>query len=129
MRTNKKGSNTQDIFLAIEGIVDKIRRNIIILVVLTFLCLGFMALAHLIETDFGKVDIETGVITTDLGDISYKLYIPKQPLLTIKLQLYFSFMDIRMTMKQVMPMALSWQEGEWLPLQSMNMAMAIPQFQ
>ena len=109
--------------------MDKIRRNIIILVVLTFLCLGFMALAHLIETDFGKVDIETGVITTDLGDISYKLYIPKQPLLTIKLQLYFSFMDIRMTMKQVLPMALIWQEGELLPLQSTNMAMAIPQFQ
>ena len=42
--------------------MDKIRRNIIILVVFTFLCLGFMALAHLIETDFGKVDIETGVI-------------------------------------------------------------------
>ena len=109
--------------------MDKIRRNIIILVVLTVICLGFMALAHLIETDFGMVDIETGVITTDLGDISYKLYIPKQPLLTIKLQIYFSFMDIRMTMKQVMPMALSWQEGEWLPLQSMNMAMVIPQFQ
>ena len=36
-----------------------------------------MALAHLIETDFWKVDIETGVITTDLGDISYKLYIPE----------------------------------------------------
>ena len=88
-----------------------------------------MALAHLIETDLGKVDIETGVITTDLGDISYKLYIPKQPLLKIKHMLYLSFMDIRMTMKQVMPMALSWQEGEWLPLQSTNMAMAIPQFQ
>ena len=105
MRTNKKGSNTHDIFLAIEGIVDKIRRNIIILVVLTFLCLGFMAIAHLIETYFGKVDIETGIIKTDLEDISYKLYIPKQPLLTIKLQIYFSFMDIRMTMKQVLPMA------------------------
>ena len=86
-------------------------------------------ISQLIETDFGKVVIETGIIKTDLEDISYKLYIPKQPLLTIKLQLYFSFMDIRMTMKQVMPMALSWQEGEWLPLQSMNMAMAIPQFQ
>ena len=109
--------------------MDKIRRNIIILVVLTFLCLGFMALAHLIETDFGKVDIETGVIMIDLGDISYKLYIPKQPLLKIKHMLYFSFMDIRMTMKQVLPMALNWQEGEWLPLQSTNMAMAIPQFQ
>ena len=109
--------------------MDKIRRNIIILVVLTFLCLGFMALAHLIETDFGKVVIETGVIKTDLEDISYKLYIPKQPLLTIKLQIYFSFMDIRMTMKQVLPMALNWQEGEWLPSQSMNMVMAIPQFQ
>ena len=46
--------------------MDKIRRNIINLLVLTFLCLGLMALAHLIETDFGKVDIETGVITTDL---------------------------------------------------------------
>ena len=57
--------------------MDKIRRNIIILLVFTVLCLGFMALAHLIETDFGKVDIETGVITTDLGDISYKLYIPE----------------------------------------------------
>ena len=88
-----------------------------------------MALAHLIETDFGKVDIETGVIMIDLGDISYKLYIPKQPLLKIKHMLYFSFMVIRMTTKQVMPMALSWQEGEWLPLQSTNMAMAIPQFQ
>ena len=88
-----------------------------------------MALDNLIETDFGKVDIETGVIMIDLGDISYKLYIPKQPLLKLKHTLYFSFMDIRMTMKQVMPMALSWQEGEWLPLQSMNMAMAIPQFQ
>ena len=64
-------------------------------------------ISQLIETDFGKVDIETGVITTDLGDISYKLYIPKQPLLKIKHMLYFSFMDIRMTMKQVMPMALS----------------------
>ena len=64
-----------------------------------------MALAHLIETDFGKVVIETGIIKTDLEDISYKLYIPKQPLLTIKLQIYFSFMDIRMTMKQVLPMA------------------------
>ena len=57
--------------------MDKIRRNIIILVVLTFLCLGFMELAHQIETDVGKVDIETGVTTTDLGDISYKLYIPE----------------------------------------------------
>ena len=57
--------------------MDKIRRNIIILVVLTVICLGLMALAHLIETDFGKVDIDTGVITTDLGDISYKLYIPE----------------------------------------------------
>ena len=34
-------------------------------------------ISQLIETDFGKVDIETGVITTDLGDISYKLYIPE----------------------------------------------------
>ena len=109
--------------------MDKIRRNIIILLVFTVISLSFMALAHLIETDFGKVDIETGVIMIDLGDISYKLYIPKQPILKIKHMLYFSFMDIRMTMKQVMPMALSWQEGEWLPLQSTNMAMAIPQFQ
>lgn len=85
-------------------------------------------ISQLIETDFGKVDIETGVITTDLGDISYKLYIPRQPLLTIKHLLYFSFMDIRMTMKQVLPMELSWQEGELLTLQSMNMVMAIPQF-
>ena len=85
--------------------MDKIRRNIINLLVLTVLCLSFMALAHLIETDFGKVVIETGIIKTDLEDISYKLYIPKQPLLTIKLQIYFSFMDIRMTMKQVLPMA------------------------
>ena len=87
--------------------MDKIRRNIIILLVFTVISLGFMALAHLIETDFGKVDIETGVIMIDLGDISYKLYIPKQPLLKIKHMLYFSFMDIRMTMKQVKPMALS----------------------
>ena len=57
--------------------MDKIRRNIIILLVFTVISLSFMALAHLIETDFGKVDIETGVITTDLGDISYKLYIPE----------------------------------------------------
>ena len=34
-------------------------------------------ISQLIETDFGKVDIETGVITTDLWDISYKLYIPE----------------------------------------------------
>lgn len=43
------------------------------LIVLIFACMG---IAHGIQTDWGKIDVSLGVIETDVGDLSYKLYVP-----------------------------------------------------
>ena len=57
--------------------MDKTKRNIILLVSLTVLSLLLLFVSNLIQKDFGKVDIERGTISSDKGDIAYKLYKPK----------------------------------------------------
>lgn len=54
----------------------KITKNAVLLVSLTVLSFLLMLFANLLQTDFGKVKIENGSIVTDLGEITYKLYIP-----------------------------------------------------
>ena len=53
------------------------KKNIIITSILVLICFLSIFIASLIQSDWNKVDIETGVIEIDEGDIAYKLYKPK----------------------------------------------------
>ncbi len=55
----------------------KLKKNLIALLVLVCICFASMFCADLFQRDFGKIDIETGTIETELGDIYYKLYKPE----------------------------------------------------
>ncbi len=56
---------------------DKIRRNIVALAILVILCFVALFIADRIQRDGGRVNIETGFISTDRGNVAYKLYIPE----------------------------------------------------
>ena len=53
-----------------------IRRNVIALVICVLLCFLSMFIADRIQKNFGSTKIETGSISTEKGDVAYKLYIP-----------------------------------------------------
>ena len=52
------------------------KRALIALLVLVAGIFGCMALAHDVQTGHGSIDVSTGVIETDVGDLTYKLYVP-----------------------------------------------------
>ena len=53
------------------------QRPIILLMVLLLLLFGCMCIANGIQTDHGRVDVAYGNIETDVGDITFKLYVPE----------------------------------------------------
>ena len=53
-----------------------IRRNVVALIVCVLVCFVSIVAADRIQKNFGKTKIETGTISTDKGDVAYKLYIP-----------------------------------------------------
>ena len=52
------------------------RRYLALLVALVLAVTGCMMAAHGIQTDHGNVAVSEGVIETDVGDLTYKLYVP-----------------------------------------------------
>lgn len=54
-----------------------LKSNIMALAILIILCFAALFIADRIQRDGGRVNIETGLITTDRGDVAYKLYIPE----------------------------------------------------
>lgn len=52
------------------------KRTIALLLVLVIVIFGCMGAAHYIQTDGGNIQVSTGVIVTDVGDLTYKLYEP-----------------------------------------------------
>ena len=61
-----------------EGIFMRtnIKRPLAILISLTIAIFGCMYIAHGIQTDHGNVTISQGLIETEAGDLTYKLYVP-----------------------------------------------------
>lgn len=53
-----------------------IKRPLIILLALILAIFGWMCVAHGIQTDHGAVDVSEGVIETNVGSLTYKLYVP-----------------------------------------------------
>ena len=51
-------------------------RSLVLLVCLLFAIFLFMGIAHRIQTDNGKVSVTRGVMETEVGDLTYKLYTP-----------------------------------------------------
>ncbi len=54
----------------------KVKRSIAVLLALILGIFGCMAIAHGIQTDHGSIEVSTGTIETELGNLSYKLYVP-----------------------------------------------------
>ena len=54
-----------------------LKSNIMALAILVILCFAALFIADRIQRDGGRVNIETGFIATDRGDVAYKLYIPE----------------------------------------------------
>ena len=55
---------------------DKTKRYIAILLALVLAIFGLMMIAHGIQTDHGSVTVSEGGIETNLGELTYKLYVP-----------------------------------------------------
>ena len=53
-----------------------VKRPLAILIALVLAVFGCMWAAHGIQTDNGTIAVTTGTIETDVGDVSYKLYVP-----------------------------------------------------
>ena len=53
-----------------------IRRNVIALIICVLVCFLSMFISDRIQKNFGSTKIETGTISTEKGDVAYKLYIP-----------------------------------------------------
>jgi len=53
------------------------KRSVALLLALIVGVFSCMVTAHLIQTDFGKVEISRGTIEVDDGTLSYKLYVPE----------------------------------------------------
>ena len=53
-----------------------IRRNVVALIICVLLCFLSMFISDRIQKNFGSTKIETGTISTEKGDVAYKLYIP-----------------------------------------------------
>ena len=60
----------------VESMIKKIRRPLSVLLVTLVVLFGYMSSANAIQTDFGSIDVSLGVIETDVGDLTYKLYVP-----------------------------------------------------
>ena len=54
-----------------------IKRPLAMFLALVLAAFGCMCIAHGIQTDHGNVKVSAGVIETDVGDLTYKLYTPK----------------------------------------------------
>ena len=54
-----------------------IKRPLAIFLALVLAAFGCMCIAHGIQTHHGNVKVSAGVIETDVGDLTYKLYTPK----------------------------------------------------
>jgi len=52
------------------------KRYIAVLLSLVLAITGFMMVAHGIQTDHGSIAVSEGVVETQLGDLTYKLYVP-----------------------------------------------------
>ena len=53
-----------------------IKRPLAMFLALVLAAFGCMCIAHGIQTDHGNVKVSAGVIETDVGDLTYKLYTP-----------------------------------------------------
>ena len=53
------------------------KKNLIITAILVIACFLAIFIASLIQSDWNRVEIETGIIEIDDGNIAYKLYTPK----------------------------------------------------
>jgi len=53
-----------------------VKRPLAILLALILAIFGCMCVAHGIQTDHGNVQVSMGVIETDVGDLTYQLYVP-----------------------------------------------------
>ena len=54
----------------------KSKRYLVILLALVLAIFGCMMIAHGIQTDHGSIAVSEGVVETQLGDLTYKLYVP-----------------------------------------------------
>ena len=54
----------------------KLVRPLAVLLALVLGIFGCMCIAHGIQTDHGNVRVSLGIIETDAGNLSYKLYVP-----------------------------------------------------
>lgn len=54
-----------------------IKWSLILLALLLAAVFGCMTAAHQIQTNGGTVDVSLGVLETDVGDLTYKLYVPE----------------------------------------------------
>ena len=54
----------------------KLVRPLAVLLALVLGIFGCMCIAHGIQTDHGSVTVSMGTIETDVGDLTYKLYVP-----------------------------------------------------
>ena len=52
------------------------KRTIALLIALTLVIFGCMGAAHYIQTDGGKIQVSKGTMDTDVGFLTYKLYVP-----------------------------------------------------
>ena len=53
------------------------KRNIALLLALILVIFACLGVAHGIQTDGGNIRVSKGVLVTDLGDLTFKLYEPK----------------------------------------------------
>lgn len=53
------------------------KRTIALLLALIVVCFACLGVAHGIQTDGGNIRVSKGIIVTDLGDLTFKLYEPK----------------------------------------------------
>ena len=53
-----------------------ILRPVALLMVLILVIFGCMGISHRIQTDHGNVDVSNGVLTTEFGELTFKLYEP-----------------------------------------------------
>ena len=90
------------------------KRSVALLLALIVGVFGCMFTAHLIQTDFGNVEISQGTIEVDGGTLSYKLYVPESATRIIPLPACFCFTVIRTTARPAQPIPSNWHGAAWL---------------
>jgi len=53
-----------------------IKRPLALLLALVLAVMGCMMIAHGIQTDHGSIEVSQGILETELGELTYKLYVP-----------------------------------------------------